>query len=348
MEKNQIKIDDIKFIETRVTPKTRHFGGEYYRRIVNMVGTFKNQVAYDIYLDGQKIAAWHFNEDYIWRTRKDAGDAIDAANREDRQYFIDEQAEVAAAKKRHQASSEQQEEGGGGQQEEEGGGPPSIEEREQGVVNSSQTRDFHEKRLKMRELFINNYPIDNIELTTRRGTKRGQKGTYYEIQFTIPGIDISNIWKRYSEFDDWRTKLKKEISSIKNENMTQDFVRIDKKFPGKKWNLLLNIEKRERLLNGWIVEMNGFFKTLDQSGYYRPLGNLVKDFFQEVKDINRGGYRRRKKSVTKRKSRKKAVTKRKSRKKAVTKRKSRKKADTKRRKVSKSRKSKRRLKTKRR
>ena len=165
---DQITINDIRFIEMRVSRQTRFFGGVPNRSIDTMVGTFKNKVAYDIYLDGQKIAASYYNEDYIWRTRKDAEDAIEAANRGDRHYFIvkqkaaaaaaaasaaakkrhqDEQAEVAAeaasaaANKRHQdepASAEQQEEHQQ-QEEEEGGGSTSRR-------RTSPTRKYNTER----------------------------------------------------------------------------------------------------------------------------------------------------------------------------------------------------------
>jgi len=151
------------------------------------------------------------------------------------------------------------------------------------------------------------------------------------------------ILKRYSEFDDWRKKLKGIIKSNEKfeEKFEEKFYQIDNNFPKK--TLFVNIEERKRSLQRWIIEMHLYFVELDNANKYKPLEQVVNDFFKEpvvndffkepvVKTLNPagkgGGHRRRKKSVTKRKSRKKAVTKR--------------------RKVSKSRKSKRRLKTKRR
>ena len=203
------------------------------------------------------------------------------------------------------------------------------------------------------------YYITNIKLTKRHKKENAhdeKNVTFYQVQWTDESDRTYTTWRRYNQFLNFRETLKEKISSINKELFTvykirsggnfykitvpEIFNTIYNRFPGKTRPYKCSekcVKGRIVSLERWIGDMHRLFIRMDGEGKYGLFKSVVEEFFRGDTLIGSegGGYRRRKKAVTKRRSRK-------------TKRRSRKKADTKRKKVSKSRKSKRRLKTKRR
>ena len=192
-------------------------------------------------------------------------------------------------------------------------------------------RDREKERKRERDEFINIYPITKLKLT---GEEReftvgpdNKQVTYYGMSFNLGDKSESrSMWRRYSQFYLFRKRLQVKISALSKEpgfppTITEQFRILDKKFQGKiRSSMQWNNEPRKASLTLWVEALHNILYELPPT-WYGPFGIIVDSFFKGTgmePSITGGGYRRRKKAVTKRK------------------------------KVSKSRKSKRRLKTKRR
>lgn len=201
----------------------------------------------------------------------------------------------------------------------------------QAVEQGLRERDREKQRKRERDEFINIYPITKLKLT---GEEReftvgpdNKQVTYYGMSFNLGDKSESrSMWRRYSQFYLFRKRLQVKISALSKEpgfppTITEQFRILDKKFQGKiRSSIQRDNEPRKASLTLWVEALHKILSELPPT-WYGQFGIIVDSFFngEDMEpSITGGGYRRRKKAVTKRK------------------------------KVSKSRKSKRRLKTKRR
>ena len=199
------------------------------------------------------------------------------------------------------------------------------------VEQGLRERDRERERKRERDKFINIYPITDWILT---GDERkltvgpdNKQVTYYGMSFNLEGESESrSIWRRYNQFYLFRKRLQGKISALSKESgfpptITEQFRILDKKFQGKiRRSMQWDNEPRKASLTLWVEALHKILSELP-TNWYGQFGITVNHFFNGTgmePTSSGGGYRRRKKAVTKRK------------------------------KVSKSRKSKRRLKTKRR